>query len=300
MQAAETFEPEQQAAEFVLPPKHTLNGVEPLLEDRLVEDWFAAAFGEFPAPGIRVDVWHHAAVEDRLPVTRAIVNAVQADNRFLKVNADGAGHSRHVWQGRAKQWRFVTIAGSGDKRRDDIAVPITKSDDVITLDLLVSVESDVVTALLRGRGRAIAVNDGHAEKSGLMELQYHDREDDIKTAVGLPPSKHAINTGVMNLRVSVRVFFDRQFLPLTSNAQQFQDVIEQGMQRRLRRRAPASNGQVGQDKLLELLEAQFRRNAPRLHTLRHFDPQKKREPVSNQATAPKSHDSRSLPVNPNW
>ena len=34
MQLAETFEPEQQVAEFVLPAKHTLNGVEPFLEDR--------------------------------------------------------------------------------------------------------------------------------------------------------------------------------------------------------------------------------------------------------------------------
>ena len=37
MQLAEVFEPEQQTAEFVLPAKHTLNGVEPFLEDRRVE-----------------------------------------------------------------------------------------------------------------------------------------------------------------------------------------------------------------------------------------------------------------------
>src|ERR1700722_20474294 len=97
MQVAETFEPEQQAAEFVLPPKHTLNGVEPLPEDRLVEDWLAAAFGEFPAPGIRVDVWHHAAVEDRLPITPAIVNAIQAHDCSSQIEADGGGDPRHGW-----------------------------------------------------------------------------------------------------------------------------------------------------------------------------------------------------------
>ena len=43
MQLAEAFEPEQQVAEFVLPAKHTFNGVEPFLEDRHVEKWLAAA-----------------------------------------------------------------------------------------------------------------------------------------------------------------------------------------------------------------------------------------------------------------
>src|ERR1700681_1785553 len=97
MQVAETFEPEQQAAEFVLPAKHTLNGVEALLEDRLVEDWFAAAFREFPTPGIGVDVWHHAAVENRLPVSRAIVNAIQAHDCSSQIEADGGGDPRHHW-----------------------------------------------------------------------------------------------------------------------------------------------------------------------------------------------------------
>jgi hypothetical protein len=78
MQLAEAFEPEQQAAEFVLPAKNALNGVEPLLEDRLVEKWLAAAFGGFAASGISVDCRHHAPIENRLPVARAIVNAIQA------------------------------------------------------------------------------------------------------------------------------------------------------------------------------------------------------------------------------
>ena len=48
MQLAETFKPEQQAAEFVLPTKHALNGVKPFLEDLRVEKWLAAAFGGSP------------------------------------------------------------------------------------------------------------------------------------------------------------------------------------------------------------------------------------------------------------
>ena len=95
MQVAEAFEPEQQPAEFVLPAKHTLNGVEPFLEDRPVENWLAAAFRGLPASGIGVDVWHHAAIEDRLPVTRAIVNAIKAYDRASEIEADGTRDPRH-------------------------------------------------------------------------------------------------------------------------------------------------------------------------------------------------------------
>ena len=111
------------------------------------------------------------------------------------------------------------VAGSRDKRRDDIAIPVTKGDDLIALDLLVSVEADVVAPFLRRRGRAIAVDDGHIEKVGLMEPQYHDRENDIETTVGMPSSKGAINTGIMDFREPSRVLCYRQFLPLTSYVQ---------------------------------------------------------------------------------
>jgi hypothetical protein len=142
------------------------------------------------------------------------------------------------------------------------------------------------------------MNDGHVEKVGLTKPQYHGRENEIKTAAGLPPSKGTINTGVMNLGASFGVLCNRQFLPLTSQVQQFQDVIEQGMQGQLRRRTTASHGQVRQDKLSELLEAQFRRNAQASHAFRHFNPPDDREPVANQAAAPKPRNVRSLLVGP--
>jgi hypothetical protein len=78
---------------------------------------------------------------------------------------------------------------------------------------------DVVAAFLRRRGRTIAVDDGHIEKIGLMEPQYHDRENDIETTVGMPSSKGAINTGIMDFREPSRVLCYRQFLPLTSYVQ---------------------------------------------------------------------------------
>jgi hypothetical protein len=95
VQLTEAFEPEQQVAKFVLPAKHTLNGVEPFLEDRQVEKWLAATLGGSPVPGIRVDVRHHAAIENRLPVTDAIVNAIQAHGRAAQIEADETRDPRH-------------------------------------------------------------------------------------------------------------------------------------------------------------------------------------------------------------
>src|SRR5271166_635138 len=291
MKLAETLESEKQAAELILPTKHALDGIEAFLEYVSIEQRLPATFGEFPASGIGIDIGNHAAVEDRLPVLPAIVGAVQADNRSLKVKANRTGCPHHVWQGCPQEWRFVVISGSRDKRRDDIAVPVTEGYDLIAFDLLVSVEADVVASFLRRRGRAIAMDDGHVEKVGLTKPQYHDRENDIETAVGLPPSKSAINTGVMDLRTSFRILFNRQCLPLISNVQQFQDVVEQRVQGQLRRRAPAPNGQVGQDKLPELLEAQFRRNTPGLHTFRHYGPRPS-DPLSVRVEVSQLHLSR--------
>jgi hypothetical protein len=36
------------------------------------------------------------------------------------------------------------VAGSRDKRRDDIAIPVAEGNDLIALDLLMPVEADVV------------------------------------------------------------------------------------------------------------------------------------------------------------
>jgi len=142
------FEPEQQAAELVLPAKHTLNGVEPLLEDRFVKEWLAAAFGGLSASGIGIDVRHHAAVEYRLPVSPAVVNAIQAHDSSSEIEADGTRDPRHHWQRLTEEWRFVPIAGRGYEWRDDVAVPVAKGHDLVTFDLLVPAEADVVAALL--------------------------------------------------------------------------------------------------------------------------------------------------------
>ena len=102
-------------AEFVLPAKHALNRVEPFPEDRIVEKWPAAAFGGLPVSRIRVDVRKHAAIEDRLPVTPAVVDAIQAHDRTLQIQTDGVGNPRHRWQRLTKERGFVLIARRGDK-----------------------------------------------------------------------------------------------------------------------------------------------------------------------------------------
>jgi len=225
----EALEPKQQAAELILPTKHALNGIEAFLEYLSTEQRFPAALGGFPASGISIDIGHHAAVEDRLPVLPAIVNAVQADDRPLKVKTYRAGYLHHIWQRLAQEWRFTVVPRSRDKWRDDIAIAVAEGHDLIAFDLLVPVETDVVATLFRGRRRAIAVDDGHVEKAALVEPQHHHCENDIETAAGLPPTKGAIDPGVVDLGMPFGILCNRQFLPLTSQVQQLQDAIEHGM-----------------------------------------------------------------------
>src|SRR5271166_2998868 len=131
-----------------------------------------------------------------------------------------------------------------------------------------------------------------------MKLQYRPREDRIETAIRLPSSKRAIDASVVDLRAPILVLFNRQFLPLTADVQQLQDVTKEAVQGELRRRSPGSNAQVRQDKLPELLEAQFRRNALPLLTFRHFGPQEKGTVGQLRRWHPKSSNPRILQANP--
>jgi hypothetical protein len=71
--------------------------------------------------------------------------------------------ARAIWpepgQRVAQQGRFVAVAGSGDERRDDVAVAITQSHYLVALEVLVATVPEVIAAFLCRRGRAIAVND---------------------------------------------------------------------------------------------------------------------------------------------
>ena len=62
----------------------------------------------------------------------------------MQVDANGTGYSCHDRQGVAQERRFIVVAGSRDKRRNDIAIPVAEGNDLIALDPLVSVEPDIV------------------------------------------------------------------------------------------------------------------------------------------------------------
>ena len=56
-----------------------------------------------------------------------------------------------------------------------------------------------------------------------------------------------------HLRLPRFVLLNRQFLPLSAEVQELQNVVEDRIQRELRLRATAADVQMGQDKLLKLV-----------------------------------------------
>ena len=99
VQLAEAIETKQQVAELIFPAEHTLDRVEPLFENGGVEKRFAASLESFSTAGIRVDIGNHPAIENGFAVSPAIVNAIQADDGSVKVNANSMGDARHQRQG---------------------------------------------------------------------------------------------------------------------------------------------------------------------------------------------------------
>jgi len=99
VQLTEAIESKQQAPELVFPAKHTLDSMEPLFENGGVEKRFAASLESFSTAGIRVDIGNHPAIENGFAVSPAIVNAIQADDGSVKVNANSMGDARHQRQG---------------------------------------------------------------------------------------------------------------------------------------------------------------------------------------------------------
>ena len=273
VQLAQAFEPQQQTPELILPSEHALDGVETLFKNGGVEQRLAATLGYFSTAWIRVDVRGHPAIENRFAINPAIVDAIQADNGSLKIKADSIADARHKRQGFPQERRFIAIARRRNKRRDHGATPIAENDDLVTLHFFVTTEPDVVAAFLRGCRRSIAMNDGCVEKIGVMKRRHRVSKNGVKAAIGLPLSKRAIDARVMNFRTTVSISFDRQFFPLAPQIEHLQNVIEDRMHREFWRRASASGGKMGQDKLLELLNAQFLRNRPPFLAFRHFSSQ---------------------------
>ena len=135
--------------------------------------------------------------------------------------------------------------------------------------------------LFRRCGRAVAVDDRDVKELRLMERQHQALEDRIETAIRHPTAKRPPDTDVVDLQAPGRVLFDGQFLPLATEVQSFQYVIEAGMKGQFSRWPAPSNGQVRQDKFLELLKAEFVGNSRQHARFAIFAPQKG-ERVKNQ------------------
>jgi hypothetical protein len=56
-------------------------------------------------------IGNHPAIENGFPVRPAIVDAIQTDDRSLKVKANGKGDARHQQQNFSQERRFIAIAG---------------------------------------------------------------------------------------------------------------------------------------------------------------------------------------------
>ena len=276
VQFAEAIEAQQQAAELVFPGEDPLDGAKAFFKDGGIEERLAPAPGSFPATRIGVDVGRHAAIEDGLAVGPAVVDAIEADDAAMQGEADGASDARELRQGVAQQRRFVTVARCGHQRRDDIAVPITESDDLVALDLLVAAEAEVVAAFLGCGCRAIAVDDVGVEQMRGMQRGDRTAEDPVKATPRLPIPEHPVNARVMNFRTAIRAFLDGQFLPLAAQVQQPQDVVEDRMQTQFGCRTATPDNQMGQDKLRKLRQAQLRWNPLPLLALCHLDRQSER------------------------
>jgi hypothetical protein len=93
-----------------------------------------------------------------------------------------------------------------------------------------------------------------------MKLHHRASENGIDAAIGLPPPPGAVDPSVVDLGMALTILVNRQLLPLATQIQQLQDVVEELEQTELRCRTAAADGQVRQDKLLEQRETQLRGN----------------------------------------
>jgi hypothetical protein len=92
-----------------------------------------------------------------------------------------------------------------------------------------TVEPDVIAAFLRRSCCAITVDDSRVEKISLMKGRYRIGENGVKTAIGLPSSKGAINACIMNFGTALFILINGQLFPLTAQVKQLQNVIEKGV-----------------------------------------------------------------------
>ena len=137
---------------------------------------------------------------------------------------------------------------------------ITEDDHLVAFDFLVATKANVIATLLRSSGRAITVDDADVKVSGLLQGQHRVCEHGVDAAIRLPPAKGAVDSRVVNLGLALYVLVDWQLLPLATDVEELQNVVEDCVRCQFRDRPARSIGKVRQDKSFELQNAQFRRN----------------------------------------
>ena len=69
------------------------------------------------------------------------------------------------------------------------------------------------------------------QQTGLMQNTHRASENGIDTAVLLPMPERPVYPAVVDFGMPILVGLDRQLLPLTTQIQQLQNVVEDRMQR---------------------------------------------------------------------
>ena len=87
-------------------------------------------------------------------------------------------------------------------------MPVAEGDDLVAFHLLVPAEADVVTALLRRRRGAIAMDDRDVERSSRW-ASTPNRKDGVNAAISLPPPEGTIDPRVVDFRTTFAIPFDR-------------------------------------------------------------------------------------------
>jgi len=84
-------------------------------------------------------------------------------------------------------------------------------------------------------------------------MRHGTCEYGLEAALSFKAPKGAIDAGVVDFWQPILAILDREIFPLTADVQQFQNIVENCVQRELRFGTATPLGQVGQDKFLKLL-----------------------------------------------
>src|SRR3984885_3379820 len=251
-----------------------LDRPEALFEDGRLEDRLAAPLGLLAAARIGVNVGNHAAVEDRLAVGPAVVDTIKTDDGAAEIHAHLPDDAHHFGQCLPQKRRFIAIPRRHNERRDHVAPAIAEGDDLVALHPLVATEAQVIATFFRRRCRAVTKNDRRIETAVLMKPRHRASENRVHAAVVDPAPPDTVNTRVVRFRLAFAILVDRQLLPLTTQIQELQNVVEDRVKTQLRCRIAATDGEMRQDKLLELRTRQLRRKRLPPLGFRHSGPPK--------------------------